>query len=87
MSVKVYNLNLVEDLPKTIETDVHDVSLAEMIDHLAEEYGSDIRLSMIADGKLNEKAKVSIDGITVSDLSAKIPDGSQLIFYYLVLGG
>jgi len=87
MSVKVYNFNYIKDLPKIIEVDVSDISLAEMLDHLESEYGSTLKQTLIADGKLAARARVSINGNQVGSLDAMLPDGSQLMFSLMLPGG
>ena len=87
MSVTVYNLNVIKDLPKTIEIDTAGISLAEMIDYLASRYGLEIKERLIVEGKLTDRAIVSLNGITVSDALVHIPDGSQLMLYHVVMGG
>jgi len=87
MSVKVYNLSQIEDLPKKTEVDVSNISIFEMIDHLDHAYGQAIGKEALIDGILKEDIKMSINGVAVSDPATLIPDGSQLIFFSVVMGG
>ena len=87
MSVKIYNFTRISDMPKTFELDVSGISLAGMVDHLANVYGPEIKNSVIVDGMLADEVKVSINGATAGDPEAFIPDGSEVIFFSVVLGG
>jgi len=87
MSIKVYNLCYIEDLPKVIETGLSDISVSDMIDFLELEYQSELKKTLLADGMLAEKVRVSIDGRSIYDLETIIYSGSQLMFSIMLAGG
>ena len=87
MSVKIYNFSLIKDLPKVLEADVSDVSLAEMIDYLETEYNSEIRKVLLVGDKVGDRARVLINGQSVTGMDAQIPDGSKLVFSLILPGG
>ena len=87
MSVKIYNLSFIKDLPKEIEVDICDVSLAEMIDYLESEYKSEIKKSLIVNGKVGERSRVLVNGLSVTNPDTQIPDGSRLVFSTILSGG
>lgn len=87
MSVKVYNFSCIKDLPKVIDIGLSDVSLSDILDYLESEYQSELKKTLLFDGKLTEKARVSINGRSVYDLDVIIPDCSQLMFSLVLPGG
>ena len=87
MSVKIYNFSFIKDLPKEIEVDKSGVSLAEMIDYLESEYKSEVKKTLIVNGKVGDRARVLINGLSVTDPEAQIPDGSKLVFSLILPGG
>ena len=87
MSVKIYNFSLIKDLPKVFEADVSNVSLAEIIDYLETEYNSEIRKVLLVGDKVGDRARVLINGQSVTGMDAQIPDGSKLVFSLILPGG
>ena len=87
MSVKVYNFNYFKDLPKVIEASISDVTIAGLVEHLESEFGAQLSKTLIVDGKLAQRARVSINGNQVDSLDAIVPDGGQLMFSLMLPGG
>ena len=87
MPIKVYNFGYIRDLPKVFDADVSDISLADMIDYLENELNSSLKQTLLNDGKLAERARISINGNPVHSLEAVIPDGSQLMLSLMLPGG
>ena len=87
MSVKIYNFSFVRDLPEMFETDAGGMSVGSLFDHLESEYSSEIKKTMLTDGKPAESYRILLNGSIISDLDTPIPDESKIFLSMVVLGG
>ena len=87
MSVKVYNLNYVKDMPTITQYDVSGINLGDLLECLENEYGPEVKRTLLTDGRLAERARVSINGRLARSLNDAIPDGGQVMFSLMLPGG
>ena len=87
MAVKVYNMSFLKGLPAAVEADVSGMSVLSAIEHLESEYGAEIKSTMLTGGKLAEGYRILLNGSSVHEMDSLVPDGSQLMFTFVVVGG
>jgi len=87
VSVKIYNLDIIKDMPASFDVDVSDLSLGAFIDYLETNYSAEIKQTIFSDGKLEDSIVISINGLPVNDMEARVPDGCTVVFSFLIFGG
>lgn len=92
MTVTVKRIAAAECLPRRLAYEVPEgVSVRELIDLLAGEYGGEVRTDLLEDGEIADGALIMLNGVSLMQpdvsLDSVLRDGDELFFSTMVYGG
>ena len=90
MAITVERLGILDDIPRKIVLEAHDITVKELIDLLAINYGPCVITSLLQGDRLREGLCILLNGRSMDSLEGlgtQLHDGDDVFFTILINGG